>query len=179
MSLPLQAQDDFDLVQNAFVDSFLESTKIKLDLSSANLQRIPSTGACVVVSNSLFGTVDPILLLKAVFSIRRDVVILTSFDFTAAPNLNQHISYLDADDSESQIKQRFETLLAQDLLVVVLPAKKGAISRITANMALDKRWHPKLMRVVFGLSVSRVTDVLEYRIDCPFGSLKAISRSTK
>ncbi len=151
MSLPLQAQDDFDLAQNTFVDSFLESTKIRLDLSSANLQRIPTTGACVVASNSLFGTVDPILLLKAIFSIRRDVVILTSFDFTTAPNLNQHISYLNADDSESQIKQRFETLLAQDLLVVVLPAKKGAISRITANMALDKRWHPKLMRVVFGL----------------------------
>ena len=152
MPFPNTALENSTFGQNNFVDSFLESTKIKLDLSSARLQRIPSSGACVVIANSLFGTVDPILLLKSITSVRSDVVILTSFDFTAAPNLNQHISYLDVDEAESRIKQKFENLLAQDLLVVVLPAKKGAISRITANMALDKRWHPKLMRVIFGLS---------------------------
>lgn len=152
MSLPLSLHEESYSTPQSFADSFLESTKIRLDLSSVNLHRIPPSGACIAVANSLFGTVDPLLLLKTLSFVRNDVVVLTSFDFTSIPELDQHISFLNVEDSEENIRQRFESLLGQGLMVVVLPARKGAISRITANMALDKRWHPKLMRVIFGLA---------------------------
>ncbi|MCB9186864.1 MAG: GNAT family N-acetyltransferase [Flavobacteriales bacterium] len=137
-----------------FSDSFLESANISLNYDSTNLQRIPKEGACIVVVNSLFGTVDPLLLLKTISAVRSDVVVLTSFDFSSSSELDQHISFIDIESTEPMLISRFQNLLDQGLLVVVFPARKGAISRITSNMALDKRWHPKLMRVIYSLNTS-------------------------
>lgn len=149
MAIPLQVDDSRTRSTDTFIQSFLEASRITIQLEQQELNRIPKSGGCVILGNRLFGPADPILFLKAIFSIRQDVVVLTSFNFREYPELQENISLLNIDHSEEELLLQFENHLDEGKAVVVFPARQGTLSRITASMALDKRWHPKLMRVLF------------------------------
>lgn len=151
MALPAPKVNEGTSRLEAFVESFLQASNISLNVEASELQRIPNSGPCIIVVNKLFGPVDPILLLKAVRQVRTDVVVLTSYDYGQYQSLDGSISLLSIEEGEEQLEQRFRSLLAQGLAVVVFPAKQGTISRVTGSMAIDKRWHPKLLRVLFQL----------------------------
>lgn len=146
-------QDQPTQIVGTFVQSFLDAARIAVHPNANELERIPKTGGCLLVANRLFGPVDPVLVIKLVSEVRTDVAVVTSFDFDAHPELNDSVLRLDIDQSEEVILRQFQELLDQGKAVVVFPAKKGTITRLTASVAMDKRWHPKLLRVLFALRV--------------------------
>ncbi|MCF8277034.1 MAG: lysophospholipid acyltransferase family protein [Flavobacteriales bacterium] len=155
MAFPAQqALSEHDLDMTEFVRSFLDVSRISLKIEEKDLSRIPTVGPGILVVNCLFGPVDPILLLDAISSVRHDVKVLSSYDFSSYGELKDHIVPFDMDKSEDALIDSIQKLIEMNQLVVVFPAKQGTISRITANMAIDKRWHPKLMRVLFRIDQS-------------------------
>jgi putative hemolysin len=151
MSIPAEAFNQPVQGSDPFIESFLEASNVSVHTERSELIRIPSSGACVLVANRLFGPVDPILLIKAITQVRTDLVVLTPFDFSTCPELHQWIKPLDMEDDEQELSLLLQVLLRQGFAVVVFPATQGTISRITGNMAIDKRWNPKLVRVLFQL----------------------------
>lgn len=135
-----------------FIESFIDASRIKIQVSESELNRVPAAGGCVILSNRLFGPADAILVIHALSSVRKDIVVLTSYNFSAYPELQENISFLNIEESEETILHAFQSLLKEDKMVVLFPAHQGTISRITANIALDKRWHPKLLKVIYQLS---------------------------
>ncbi len=148
MGVPLQVVDQ-PLQAESFIRSFLDASRIRVQVPESELSRIPAMGGCVILGNRLFGPADPILLIHAISSVRKDVVVLTSYDYGAHPELHDSISLLNIEETEEKLLLQFEALLQEDKVVVVFPAQQGTISRITGNIVMDKRWHPKLMKVVF------------------------------
>lgn len=149
MAIPQHSESFYG--HNEFATFFLDAANISVGASNLELGRIPAIGGCVIVANRLFGPADPILLIKAISEVRPDLVVLTSYDFSQYPALDQNIHLLNMNEDELSLLSQVKHLLDQGLVVILFPAKQGTISRITANMALDKRWHPKLMRVLFQL----------------------------
>lgn len=149
MGIPLEVVSNRLQQTDTFIRSFLDASRIRVQVTQSELSRIPATGGCVILGNRLFGPADPILLIHAISSVRKDMVVLTSYNFGAYPELQDSISFLNIEDTEEKLLLQFEALLKEDKAVVVFPARQGTISRITANIALDKRWHPKLLKVLF------------------------------
>ena len=147
-----------------FIGSFLEASRISLHSEANDLNRIPKKGARILVVNRLFGPVDPFLLLKGLSSVRQDVAVLTSFDYSNHTELEPSIVLLNIDDSEDTITGQFQNMINQEMLLIIFPAKQSTLSRITANMAMDKRWDQKLMRVLF-------------QLDCPIQPIHISSES--
>ena len=135
----------------AVIDTFLKENNIKVNIHSSNLRRIPEDGPGIALVNGLFGSVDPLLVIQALTKFRSDVVVLTSYDFSSAKELQGVADNLDLTRSENEIKIQIEQHLNLERLVVLFPARKGTITKFTANLALDKRWDPKLLRVLYAL----------------------------
>lgn len=145
------AADQISGVQQ-FISSFLDSSRITLHSDESELKRLPKTGAGIAVVNRLFGSADPLLIIQAISKIRPDVVVIMPYIDNDYTQLEHYIISYNPEDSEEAITASFQNLIDHGLFVVIFPAKRGRISKITANMALDKRWHPKLMRVLFQLN---------------------------
>ncbi|MFM1876000.1 MAG: hypothetical protein RL266_1737 [Bacteroidota bacterium] len=152
MGIPMPSVAANDQQTERFIESFIDASRIKIQVSESELNRVPAAGGCVILSNRLFGPADAILVIHALSSVRKDIVVLTSYNFSAYPELQENISFLNIEESEETILHAFQSLLKEDKMVVLFPAHQGTISRITANIALDKRWHPKLLKVIYQLS---------------------------
>jgi putative hemolysin len=62
-----------------FIDSMIEELGIRYEVSKEELEKIPTDGAFITVSNHPFGGIDGLLLIKLIASIRPDFKILPNF----------------------------------------------------------------------------------------------------
>lgn len=79
----------------------LKKMNVVCSVSESDLQRVPASGATVVVANHPFGILDGILLGTLLLRVRPDLKILTNYLLTGIPELDDYCVALDPFGSES------------------------------------------------------------------------------
>ncbi len=74
-----------------FVDAILNETGITFNVSESDVDRIPKTGAFIIVANHPYGGIEGLILIKALQSIRPDLKIIGNFLFHKIEPIKQFI----------------------------------------------------------------------------------------
>jgi len=126
----------------------LVSDRLSLNTSVINLQRIPKSGACVVVCNHPTGIADGIAVYDTIKAIRDDAIFFANADaLRVSPRLGEAVIPVEWVESKRTREKTRATLQAarqafeEQRCVVVFPA--GRLARREANGCLiDPSWMP-------------------------------------
>ncbi|MGA9496111.1 MAG: hypothetical protein WBV41_09660, partial [Terriglobales bacterium] len=78
-----------------WLEALLAEMKIKLEVQTADLERIPIKGPLVAVANHPFGVLDGAALAVLLSRVRPDVKILTNSLLEGVPELNEQCIFVD------------------------------------------------------------------------------------
>jgi putative hemolysin len=130
-----------------FVDSVLDYFDFDYNVSSNDLQNIPSSGKVVIVANHPLGGLDTLCLLRLISKVRTDVKIvandfLTGFD--AINSLMINIDNYKSRQAKDNIKKIY-TALDNEEVVIIFPA--GKVSRATIKGIKDSVWSKGFLKI--------------------------------
>jgi putative hemolysin len=135
-------------------DDFLAWTLAQLDVtlrvSEADLSRIPSTGAVVVVANHPFGAIEGIALAHALCKVRPDVRVLANFLLGRIPEIRRVFLFVDPFERQgSTIANALSlrgalTWLRGGGLLVVFPAGEVASWSPRSFRVVEPAWSPSV-----------------------------------
>ncbi len=91
------------------LEVLLAEMKIKLDVQSADLDRIPAKGPLVAVANHPFGVLDGAALTVLLSRIRPDVKILTNSLLEGIPELHERCIFVDPFQTSFSAEKKSET----------------------------------------------------------------------
>ncbi|HEI8864955.1 lysophospholipid acyltransferase family protein [Serratia sp. AKBS12] len=132
----------FDLIEQV-VDYF----KLSCELVDGDLENIPSQGPVVLVANHPIGSLDGLVLLRAVAAVRRDVKVVASQILSYIEPLRS--LFVPVDNVEYKTNRRqIEAMQAQldnQGVLIVFPA--GEVSRISPQGIRDGHWHTGFLRL--------------------------------
>lgn len=129
-----------------FVEGALRRLDVRYRVDDLERQRIPVSGACLIVANHPLGALDALLLLKLVGDIRRDVLIVANdwlqileplrplllpVRVFGGANTPEHLNRIDA-------------ALEQGAAVIMFPA--GEVSRASLAGVRDRGWRNGFLR---------------------------------
>ena len=126
----------FNLLDDIF--EFLDASFL---VSSKELERIPSSGRVVCISNHPLGGLDGLVILKAIHEVRPDVRIVANNVLLTLDGLSELFLPVDV-FSSSRMKtdfQRIDKALEQNEAVVFFPAAE--VSRLSLRGIKDTQWH--------------------------------------
>ncbi len=135
-----------------FVRSMLRNLDISYDLSSGDLERIPTTGATVVTANHPFGILEGLILVDLLEKVRSDYRIVANSMLATTPALRQKVFFVNPFDNGS--KQENSRSLRASLewlhgggLLVMFPA--GEVSHLNwGEMPVaDPKWNTASARL--------------------------------
>jgi putative hemolysin len=137
----------------AFADAVLENLEIRVDVSTADLCRIPETGPVAVVANHPYGLLDGLLLIHLLGQRRRDLRVLANGMLNCVPELTE--LFFEVDPWRQRESHWGNHRAARGALkwwrdggaVLLFPA--GAISGPTMQRAVvDAPWLPQVGRML-------------------------------
>ncbi|MBN1925932.1 MAG: lysophospholipid acyltransferase family protein [Prolixibacteraceae bacterium] len=136
-----------------FIDKLLETLDIRYDIDSADLEKIPETGAFITVSNHPFGGLDGMLLIKILSEKRPDVKILASSLLKKITPLNDFFLFDGNDEpSKAAIKMRKNIKLPLNHLssggcLCIFPA--GEVSGYDQYYNVnDREWQYSILKLI-------------------------------
>lgn len=126
----------------------LVSQRLRLNTKTINLERLPKSGACVVVCNHPTGIADGIAVYDAVNKIRTDAIFFANADaLRVSPRLGEAVIPVEWVESKRTREKTRATLQAarqafeEQRCVVVFPA--GRLARVEPDGSLsDPPWMP-------------------------------------
>nr|WP_010131231.1 GNAT family N-acyltransferase [Microbulbifer agarilyticus] len=129
-----------------FIRQVFRSFDFRYDVNLAELERIPTEGPLVIVSNHPLGSLDGLALIDLVARVRKDVKAIAS---QLLWNIEPLRSYLLPVDNFNGRTRREDVEGIYDYLreggaIIVFPA--GEVSRLTAHGVRDGRWNPGFIR---------------------------------
>ncbi|WP_410016256.1 lysophospholipid acyltransferase family protein [Sodalis sp. C49] len=129
------------------VEQILEFLNIQCELTERDLEQIPSYGPVVVVANHPIGTIDGLVLLRAVASVRSDVKVVANRLLSRVESLS---SLMIPVDNMGNRTRRTQVALMQEHLdnqgvLIVFPA--GEVSRLGSKGVRDGRWRTGFIRL--------------------------------
>jgi putative hemolysin len=136
------------------LETLLAEMKVKLEVQSADLDRIPVKGPLVAVANHPFGMLDGAALAVLLSRARPDVKILANSLLEGIPELHEHCIFVDPFHSPSStdknvrpLKQAMEWLRRGGALAV-FPA--GEVSRwdVRQTQVTDPAWNTVAARLI-------------------------------
>jgi len=153
-----QARELYQRVRSApqgfRLEALLAEMKVKLDVQSADLERIPIKGPLVAVANHPFGVLDGAALAVLLLRARPDVKILTNSLLEGIPELHDHCIFVDpfrtpfsADKNVKPLKQALEWLRRGGALAV-FPAGEVSQWNIRVAQVTDPAWNTVAARLV-------------------------------
>ncbi len=78
-----------------FAEQVLDTLGVRLDVSDADLAKIPATGPLVVVANHPFGGIEGLVLTALLRRVRPDVRLLANYMLSIVPELRGDLIYVD------------------------------------------------------------------------------------
>jgi len=123
-----------------FIESLFNELNVKFDVTQDDLNKIPSEGGVLIVSNHPLGGLDGLGLIKTVYSVRRDVKIVANDILMEIPNLREFFLPVDlysANKSRQQLKA-IEDAIISEQAVIFFPA--GVVSRLSIKGIKDRKW---------------------------------------
>jgi len=124
-----------------FISEIFEEINFSYSASDSDLQKIPSEGKLICVANHPIGSLDSLVLLKAILEIRSDVKIIANEVLENLEFLKPYILPYKLDSSTIQ-KQNILTIykaLEKECAVIVFPA--GSVSRLKWINIKDDKWN--------------------------------------
>ena len=139
---------------HTFVRSLLDELNVQLNVSPADLKKIPTTGAIVAVANHPYGILDGVMLTDLLTGIRPDVRILTNQMLGNIPEIARVCIFVDPfDNPESRIangralKEAIRHLKAGGMLLI-FPAGEVSHFDIKKRAICDPAWNQTAARLV-------------------------------
>jgi putative hemolysin len=136
------------------LEALLAEMKVKIDVQSADLERIPAKGALVAVANHPLGVLDGAALGVLLSRVRSDVKILTNSLLEGIPELHEHCIFVDPFHTPSSaaknvrpLKQAIEWL-RQGGALAVFPAGEVSQWNVREAQVTDPVWNTLAARLV-------------------------------
>jgi putative hemolysin len=127
---------------------------VRVNVSEADHDRIPSKGGLLLVANHPFGVLDGLALGQLGMRLRGNVRILTNSLLCRVPEVDPHLLPVDFSGTPEARRLTAETrrtaagLLAEGKVVAVFPAGGVATAnRPLRGRAVDSPWHPFIGRL--------------------------------
>jgi putative hemolysin len=123
-----------------FIDAIFSELNVKFDIIKEDINKIPSEGGVIIVSNHPLGGLDGLGLIKTIYSVRKDVKIVANDILMEIPNLREFFLPIDLysiKKSRQQIKA-IEDAIISEQAVIFFPA--GVVSRLSIKGIKDKKW---------------------------------------
>lgn len=137
-----------------FMDRVLDVMNIELAVAEADLERIPSKGAVVVVANHPFGGIEGIILGALLRSVRPDVKLMANFLLKSVPDLHDSMIFVDPFDREESARVNLKPLkesirwLKQGGALGVFPAGEVSHIDIRRGGIRDPEWSGTIARLI-------------------------------
>ncbi len=136
-----------------FITSLLREMHVTVKLGDADRERIPATGAVVVVANHPFGMLDGAMLQTLLRQVRPDIKILTNFLLADFPELSEHCIFVDpfggsaAREANRRGLREAVDWLKNGGMLGVFPAGEVSHLRIPHGVE-DARWNNTAGRLI-------------------------------
>lgn len=129
-----------------FVEGVLRDLDVRYQVDDLERQRIPLSGACVIVANHPLGGLDALALLKLVGDLRRDVRIVANDWLCRLQPLAELLLPVRVFGGRSGGAQldAIDAALAQGAAVIVFPAAE--VSRLSWRGIRDRAWRQGFVR---------------------------------
>jgi putative hemolysin len=156
--LPLQQAHD--LYQRACKDggsvleNLLREMEIDLEISAADLERIPKKGPVVAVANHPYGMLDGAVLAVVLARVRPDVKVMTNFLLEGVPELEPYCIFADplnTPRSQSRNRRALKQALAwlqQGSMLAIFPAGEVSHWQMPQGAIADPRWTHTAARLI-------------------------------
>lgn len=129
-----------------FIDALFSHLNTKFDITQDDLNKIPSEGGVIIVSNHPLGGLDGLGLVKTIYSVRKDVKIVANDILMEIPNLREFFLPIDlysVNKSRQQLKA-IENALANEQAVIFFPA--AIVSRLSIKGIRDRKWNTGVVK---------------------------------
>ncbi|GJM10547.1 MAG: acyltransferase [Lysobacteraceae bacterium] len=130
-----------------FVEQVLEYFRFDYKVSQRELERIPTSGRVVIIANHPIGSLDGLMLLKLLSSVRRDVKVVANELLMNIRPLQPLLLPVD-NINGGTARENLETIdrfLHDDGALIIFPS--GEVSRIRPTGVRDTKWHTGFLRI--------------------------------
>lgn len=123
-----------------FIEEIFEYLNFSFSLSDKDIQKIPSEGRLVIVSNHPLGGLDGLALIKAVKNVRSDVKIIGNDVLSYITNLKDLILPFAVDGKKIQRENIYKigSSLENEEAIIIFPAAE--VSRMKFFTIKDAKW---------------------------------------
>jgi putative hemolysin len=138
----------------SFFEAMLSILNVHTKVSPEDLDRIPRTGAVVVVANHPFGFIEGGILGALLPSIRPDVKIMANSLLSVFPNVADCFIYVNPFGGEEAKRENLRGMresidhLRQGGLLVVFPAGEVAHMNLRKREVTDPEWSRMIARMI-------------------------------
>ena len=134
--------------------TLLAEMRVKLQVQSADLERIPATGPLVAVANHPFGVLDGAALGALLLRVRPDVKVMTNSLLEGIPELHQHCFFVDPFHTPSSPEKNLKALkqaiewLREGGALAVFPAGEVSQLKVREAQVTDPAWNNIAARLI-------------------------------
>lgn len=143
----------------AFVDSVLKHLDVDFEVSESDLAKLPATGPAIIISNHPFGGIDSLILLKILFSRRKDIKIMGNFLLHKIDPLKNFILPVNPFELRKDAKSSFSGLKAglsfldESHVVALFPAGEVSTYQTGSNTITDREWQKSALKFIKNVKV--------------------------
>jgi putative hemolysin len=129
-----------------FGDAVMKSLGVTMEVSPADVERIPKEGPVLVVANHPFGGADGIVLLALLRKIRPDVKLIGNHLMRRIPELHEFSIFVDPYGGEGAARANLKPMkecvrwLRAGHLLLVFPSGDVSRLQLTDKQVSDPRW---------------------------------------
>ena len=137
-----------------FLNNWLDTLKVQIDLAKEDLDRIPREGPLIIVSNHPFGGIEGIVLANILCSLRSDVKIMTNYILGLVPELENLLIKVDPFGHQSSRTKNVGPLrdcvswVKKGGCLCVFPAGEVSSFQPLKRAVMDKDWSSTIGRLV-------------------------------
>ncbi len=136
-----------------FLNEALASLQVAVDVSAADLARIPAAGPVLVVANHPFGGLEGIALAALLRRVRPDVRLMANSLLMVIPEMREHLIAVDPFGRAGSIKRNIGPLkeavrwMRAGHLLGIFPAGEVSSLDLKKRAVTDPAWNPAAARM--------------------------------
>lgn len=145
--------DVYDEDPHAFLDRLIEALGVTVEIKEEDLQKIPSEGAFITISNHPFGGLDGIILIKLLSRIRPDYKVMANFLLKKIVPIKDYFLGVNPFESHKSISSTAgikEALrhLSDGKPLGLFPAGEVSAYQADSNNVEDKEWGTSVLKMI-------------------------------
>ncbi len=158
----IYSAENYSASPGEFVSGMLRKVGVQIQVTTADLERVPKTGAAVVVANHPYGILDGLMLFEVLTRVRPDVKIMANSLLAQFPEMDTRLILVDPFDTPlskgANRRGVRETIsfLNQGGLLVVFPAGEVSHVQLRERKIVDSRWNGNIARFIRGAQAAVV-----------------------